>query len=130
MDTLPSRWLKQRRPDLTVVRGGPHVTALREAIEGDVRYGRWVDRFWSGLRARVGHNRFALERRSPMEIDPWRFGLEVVARWPRETVVEWAPLSTGRHDRRVASAARSTSRSSSNPMMLSRSPSPSSSSAK
>ena len=39
---------RRRWPGVTVVWGGPHVTALADAIAGEARYGRWVDGFVAG----------------------------------------------------------------------------------
>ncbi len=45
------------------------------------------------LRARVEHNRFQLERLSPMGRAPERYGLRVTASWPWASVLAWAPIA-------------------------------------
>ncbi len=46
-----------------------------------------------GLVAKVEHNRFQLERLSPMALHPARHGLEIVESWPWATVVAWRPAA-------------------------------------
>ncbi len=40
-----SSWAKSRWPGTKVVWGGPHITAIADAVAEDSRYGRWVDGF-------------------------------------------------------------------------------------
>ena len=44
-----------------------------------------------GLRARVEHNTFQLERLAPMARNPGRYGVRVLASWPWATVLAWEP---------------------------------------
>lgn len=61
--------------------------------------GRWLDRVRAefaarpGLIAKLEHNRFQLERRSPMGMAPELHGLQVTRRWPWASVMGWRPTA-------------------------------------
>ncbi len=52
-----------------------------------------------GLAARLEHHRFELERRSPMGLNPDRYGIEVVGAWPWSSVLDWRATQLTGFDR-------------------------------
>lgn len=47
---------------------------------------------YRGLIARVEHNRFNLERLSPMAIQPEKYSLEITGMWPWSSILDWKPI--------------------------------------
>ena len=43
------------------------------------------------LTAKIEHNRFALERLSPMAAQPSRYSMEVTKAWPWSSILDWKP---------------------------------------
>ncbi len=73
-----------------------YITGFPNADASEER--SWFERVRSevlgrrGLIAKVGHNEFQLERRSPMGRAPHYFGMQVTGTWPWESVMAWEPV--------------------------------------
>jgi hypothetical protein len=65
----------------------------------------WLERVQSelsrrpALRSKLEHNRFQLERRSPLARSPGHAGIHVTGAWPWSSVLDWEPVQPSRRGR-------------------------------